>query len=182
MPQFVSYNSNIEVNGYTIQSFIKGVTPLFRQKIISILADNDINNLEKDNWYNQQNWLDAFKQIYETIGEHTLFSIGKSIPDSAIFPDYIKNLKDALASIDIAYHENHRGGEIGYYRLIKYNSKKREAIMECKNPYPDAFNQGIITSIVRKFKPTNSLGHEVKQGDKASENIDPELSTYLIRW
>ena len=182
MPKFISYNSNVEVNGYTIQSFIKGVTPQFKDEIISILGNNNIKNIESSNWYSQQNWLDSFKQIYDTIGEHTLFSIGKSITESAIFPDEIKDLKSGLESINIAYHQNHRGGDIGYYRLIKYDSSNKEAILESRNPYPASFNQGIITSIVRKFKPFDSLSPNILLMDKTPRNTDNETNTFLINW
>ncbi|RLD79594.1 MAG: hypothetical protein DRJ10_08630 [Bacteroidetes bacterium] len=183
MPQFVAYNNKVEVNGQTIQSFIKGVTPQFRQKVIQILANNGISNLEKLKWYNQQEWLNAFKQIYDTIGSHTLFSIGKAIPDSATFPENIVSLRDALQSIDIAYHNNHKGGEIGYYRLTKFNELERKAMMVCKNPYPCPFDRGIITSIVRKFKPVDSLNHEVELDKSSPDKLDDEESrTYLISW
>ncbi|MEN8120138.1 MAG: hypothetical protein ABFS35_07315 [Bacteroidota bacterium] len=183
MPQFVAYNSEVEVNGQTIQSFIKGVTLQFRRKALQILANNEILNPVKGNWHNQQNWLDAFKQIYDTIGIHTLFSIGKAIPESAIFPENIIKLKDALDSINIAYHDNHRGGEIGYYRLTEFNEDERKAIMVCKNPYPCPFDRGIITSIVRKFKPIDSLNHEVELDTSVQNRLDgAESSTYLINW
>lgn len=183
MPQFVAYNKEVEVNGQTIQSFIKGVTPQFRQKVLQILANNGISNPEKLIWYNQQEWLNAFKQIYDTIGSHTLFSIGKAIPDSATFPENIITLKDALESIDIAYHDNHRDGEIGYYRLTEFNEIERKAVMVCQNPYPCPFDRGIITSIVRKFKPVDSLNHEVELDSNKENRLDgAESSTYLINW
>jgi len=114
---------------------------------------------------------------------HTLFSIGKAIPDSANFPENIVSLKDALESIDIAYHNNHRGGEIGYYRLTELNKDERKAVMICKNPYPCPFDRGIITSIVRKYKPADSFDHEIKLDQNKESRLDgAESSTYLISW
>ena len=183
MPQFVAYNNKVEVNGQTILSFVKGVTPQFRQKVFQILANNGISNPKDGIWYNQQNWLSAFRQIYDTIGTHTLFSIGKAIPDSANFPENIVTLKDALESIDIAYHNNHHGGEIGYYRLTEFIENERKAAMVCKNPYPCSFDRGIITSIVRKFKPADSFDHEVKLDQNKESRLDgAESSTYIIKW
>jgi len=51
-----------------------------------------------------------------------LFAIGKAIPESAIFPPEIQGLEMGLSAIDIAYHMNHRGGEIGHYNLILYDA------------------------------------------------------------
>jgi len=179
MPQFVAYDKKVEVNGQTIQSFVKGVTHQFRQKVLQILANNSISDPKEGKWYNQQSWLNAFKQINDTIGMHTLFSIGKAIPDSANFPENIVSLKDALESIDIAYHNNHRGGEIGYYRLTELNKDERKAVMICKNPYPCPFDRGIITSIVRKYKPADSFDHEIKlDQNKESRLYGADSSTY----
>ena len=183
MAQFIPFNPKVEVNGQTVLSIINGINEVFKPKMKEILKRYNLEKPEIDKWYNQKNWLNAFKDISETIGKHTLFSIGKAIPENAIFPPQINNLETALNSIDIAYHQNHRGGEIGYYKLIKFDSTNREAVMECKNPYPCHFDRGIITSIVRKFTPSDSLDQNiVLDTSKKSRLEGGETSWYIITW
>ncbi len=138
----------------------------------------------RQDWYTQQCWLDAFREIAENIGSNTLFGIGKAIPDNAILPfqplpPYA--LREALESIDQAYQRNHRGGEIGYYRLVTFTGGR--ATMECCNPYPSDFDRGIITAMARNFMPLHSRQLEVKLDDSQPTRLNgADSCTYLITW
>ncbi len=184
MAQFIPFDENVEVNGQTILSVVNGVSPTFRNKIKKVLTKNGIIAPTPSNWYLQKNWLLAFKEIYDTIGSNTLFSIGKSILDNADFPDEIDNLEKALLSIDVAYKMNHRGGKIGYYNLVYFDETDRTAQIECKNPYPCFFDKGIIIAIVRRFKPEDSIIHKVNLAKDKPSRLEKgeDTSWYNISW
>jgi len=183
MAQFIAFDLKVEVNGQTVLSVINGVSDSYKERIYNILARFQILDPQPNTWYNQQNWLDAFKEIAENIGKFTLFSIGKSIPTSADFPKEIDKLEKALKSINLAYQMNHRGGEIGYYRLLEFDDTKRRAVMECKNPYPCHFDRGIITAMVRRFRPIESLVQDVVVDESRPQRLlGDDSSTYLITW
>ena len=44
---------------------------------------------------------------------------------------------------------NHRGGDIGYYRAQRVDDETVE--VQCKNPYPCAFDRGIIEAVTDEF-------------------------------
>ncbi|MFB6114873.1 MAG: hypothetical protein ABEK04_01165, partial [Candidatus Nanohalobium sp.] len=67
----------------------------------------------------QKDWLKAFKEIDEELNDTALWNIGKQIPHNAKWPDDVTTPEDGLASIDKAYHMNHRNGEIGHYAFEK---------------------------------------------------------------
>ncbi len=182
MAQFIPFESDVEVNGQTILSFVHAL-PSSQETFYKILEDHGLSGLEPDGWFSQEKWLNAFKEIYETLGPHTLFMIGKAIPENAIFPSHIDTLEKALASINIAYHLNHRGGEIGYYKLLSYDKDARIAIMECKNPYPSDFDRGIIMTMLRKFLPKESVRHNVLlDPGKPSRLYGEDRCTYIVTW
>jgi len=183
MAQFITFDHNVEVNGQTVLALINGVSESYKERIFNILAKHNILDPDAGKWYKQQNWLDCFHDISDKIGKFTLFSIGKTIPESAVFPEDIDNLEKALNSIDVAYHINHRGGEIGYYKVLSFNTEERTAIMECKTPYPCHFDRGIIMSMVRRFKPTDSVLQDVVVDEtKAQRLLGDDMSTYIITW
>lgn len=185
MAQFIPFSPNVEVNGQTILSFINAVpnNALTQRFMGNVLKKHSLNNLQADNWYSQTSWLNAFKEISTRYGESTLFSIGKVIPENAIFPPQVKNLEGALASIDVAYNMNHRGGAIGYYKLVSFDGSGNKAIMECKNPYPSNFDRGIITTIARKFSPTSANAVKVELDESKPSRLDGSDScTYMISW
>lgn len=183
MAQFIAFNKNAEVNGETAISVVH-VFPEFIKNIgYKILKDNGIDNPQPGKWYNQQAWLDAFKEISRKFGDNTLFEIGKVIPKNAKFPSEISNLQKALLSIDIAYHTNHRGGEIGNYKLTSFNESAKNAVMVCKNPYPCEFDRGLITSMLRSFKSKAAIAFDVvTDTTKPRRKTGADSSTYNIIW
>jgi len=180
MAQFKAFAAGVEVNGETVLSVVDGMGA-FQSKAIQILAENGISNPQAGKWYSQQAWLDAFKVIAEKMGGATIFLIGKGIPKNAQFPSDIDTLDKALASIDIAYHMNHRGGEIGSYRYEKLT--ERSAKLTCRNPYPCDFDRGIITTMVQKFKPKGVLNIKVRHDDTSPcRKEGADSCTYFIEW
>lgn len=182
MASFIAFAPNVEVNGETVLSIVNAMAG-FEAIAHQLFRKNGIVDIEPGKWYSQQNWLNVFKDIKEKLGDKTLLVIGKAIPENANFPLEINNLEKALKSINIAYHMNHRGGEIGYYKLLTYSDTKRIAIMECKNPYPSHFDRGIITTMARKFKPKNALTINVDMDTNLQTRLQgADSCTYIIDW
>ena len=80
-----------------------------------------------------------------------LVGIGMKIPETAIFPPGIDSIETGLKSIDMAYHMNHRGGEIGVYQTTVVGDQQIDVL--CQNPYPDNFDYGIIYGMAQRFRP-----------------------------
>lgn len=181
MAEYKSFSEGVEVNGQTILSLATALST-GKEIRLEILKKHGIDPAP-DKWYPQQAWLNAFKEISTVIGDHTLFMIGKSIPDNAKFPPEINNIEMALNAIDQAYHMNHRGGEIGHYKIIDFDTINKSAIMVCNNPYPSEFDRGIISAMVRKFKPQDSLKTDVSlDTKKETRKRGGESCTYKINW
>lgn len=193
MAQYVAFNPDVEVNAATVLSFLHAMDN-GRDTRSGILRKHGIEP-EPDQWYPQQAWLDAFREVAENIGETNVFMIGKAIVDHAEFPP-MEGLEQALSAIDVAYHMNHRlhgevmydsqTGEmtpgIGHYHLHRFDPDHRVAVMVCTNPYPSPFDEGIITRLARRFKPGfNNPG--VERDELAESRArGGESCTYIVQW
>ena len=181
MPQFEAIDPAVEVHVKAIVSIVNAVD-IGQETRLKILKKHGIDPFIGE-WYPQQKYLDAFKEISENIGDRTLFMIGKSIPEYAEFPPHIDNLEKALASIDVAYNMNHRGGRIGRYQLVEFLEEDRTAVIVCDNPYPSEFDRGIITTMLRRFRPEDSIKSEVIRDLSKESRVDGhESCTYNITW
>ncbi|OFX68907.1 MAG: hypothetical protein A2X12_05185 [Bacteroidetes bacterium GWE2_29_8] len=182
MAQFVSFESNVEVLGGVVLSIIDGMSE-YKEIGIKILEDNGIKNIQSDGWYSLQSLLDAFKEISNKLGEPTLYLIGYRIPENAVFPPDIDTFEKGLALIDMAYHMNHRNGDIGYYKYIAVD--ENNAKVECKNPYPCEFDKGIIASMSKKYPPVN-IGEDgviiILDEDSENRKNGGDVSTYDVMW
>lgn len=176
--QFKAMSSEVEVNGAAVLAVVEGMKG--RELALQILARHRIVDPQVDKWYLQQDWLDAFQEIAEKIGPTTLKLVGRSIPDTALWPTEVKTITDALASIDVAYHMNHRKGRIGHYAFQQ--TGERTGQVHCTNPYPCEFDHGIIEGTAAKFAPAGVLVFVEHDDSQPCRCRGGESCTYLVSW
>jgi hypothetical protein len=179
MAQFKAFASNVEIAGEALLSFVAALSwnEVF---VLEILGRHGISNVQPKQWYPQQAVLDFLREIAETMGEHTLYQLGTKVPEHAIYPPEIDSLEKGLSSLDVVYHLNHRGGEIGHYQLVRLESN--QAVTVCHNPYPCDLDRGIITTTVRHFAASGaavSVQHEPNGGCR---KLGGESCTYIVEW
>jgi hypothetical protein len=190
MAEYIAIDPRAEVRGHSLLSSMNAMGPYsgigFRN-----LSRHGINTFAPDDWYPQQWQLDALKTLADTVGESILFAAGKKIPEFAAWPEHIKTIEEALASIDIAYHMNHRiEGEvlfdpatgtikegIGHYRHIPVS--ERRAVLHCTDPFPSEFDRGIIFAIARKFEPTAEVELDPT---KPNRKNGADSCSYNVTW
>ena len=196
--QFKAFEPDIEVNGPTVNSIIAGLgyfTNLSRRYFSQVGIGTVINkklHIDMDGWYAQSAWLAAFENIAKTVGDRVLFNIGLSVPANAQFPPWVVDVDSAIKAIDIAYHLNHRkngkllfnpeNGDmnegIGHYGYERIPNENR-IISKSNNPYPCAFDHGIITAMAHKFAPLAVINHD---DTKECRKKGAESCTYIITW
>ena len=179
MAQFKAFSPNVEVNGETVLSIVDGMGAM-KTVAKKILDDAGIRDPKPGQWFKQQAWLDAFQKISESVGPNTLSLIGQKIPENAQFPPAIDTIEKGLSAIDVAYHMNHRGGEIGHYEYKAQGPSK--AAMVCANPYPCDFDRGIITAMARRFAPKSESVRVVHDDSKPCRKHGDESCTYMVTW
>jgi len=196
--QFKAFEPDIEVNGPTVNSIIAGLgyfTNLSRRFFSQVGIGTVINkelHIDMNGWYPQAAWLEAFENIAKTVGARVLFNIGLSVPANAQFPPWVVDVDSGIKAIDIAYHLNHRkNGKllfnpdngamsegIGHYGYERVSGENR-IISRCQNPYPCAFDHGIITAMAQKFAAKAVIRHD---DSKECRNKGADSCTYIVTW
>ncbi|HZF53084.1 MAG TPA: hypothetical protein VE093_30735 [Polyangiaceae bacterium] len=182
--------SRVEVLGQTIMGIMTAMGE-YSSIAKSILRQNSIRSIEPDAWYPMAVCLAAVETIGERVGEHTLFVIGKRVPENVVWPPHIRAIDEVLDFIDIAYHSTHRldgavlydpasgvmKEGIGHYRHQKQGP--RRSVMVCDTPFPSEFDRGLILEVARQFKPDA----EVSLDDTKPTRKGGALScTYIVSW
>lgn len=175
MAEYIAFEPQVEVLGAAIMSVSAGLG----ERATPTLQKYNLYPVQRDQWYKQQDWLDAFREL-SVRSSLDLVAIGMKIPDEADWPPNVKDVHAALASIDIAYHMNHRNGEIGHYEYRKVN--ETNGIMVCNNPYPSDFDQGIIYGTARKFCSNPSSVRVLRDNKEPSRKQGAESCTYTVKW
>lgn len=197
--QFVPFEEGIEVNGQTVWAIVDGFRA-FSVLASTFLLKEGIGSQDKNGlavvdpkaWYQQRAWLRAFEKISSQLGDAVLLEIGRAIPRNAQFPPSVRDIDSAIQSIDVAYHLNHRKrgqvmfneatgrklegiGHYGYQRVPGQN----RIISVCENPYPCAFDRGILSAMATRFEPTALTVHD---DSKPCRKNGGASCTYIISW
>jgi hypothetical protein len=178
MERFISIQTGIEVLGQAILAVVNSVGS-GRETMLNFLRRNGIIDLLPDRWYSLDEYLMAYTELAESMGNSIFYVMGLVTVEN-LFPESIKSLDKGLQKIDEVYRTNHQGGGIGYYKLVDFDYADRSAIMKCSSPYPVEYNNGIITAVLKKFKPhsTNKCVATIAHNHGAPlSSVD-----YLITW
>lgn len=193
MALYKSYEEGIEVMGKNIGATLDGMWAIrtLAEDILSSVGLDDIV-MDENHWYPQQKWLDAFKLIAERTGEATLRQIGKNIMENAVLPP-MDSIEEALGAMDVAYHMNYRNAKgqvlfdpsrpnpmlegIGHYAYQKVPDENK-AIMTCDNPYPCAYDMGIIVSFAQRFDKRAKVRHDDGECRTKGDNA----CKYIVTW
>lgn len=182
MSQYEALDRDVEINGQTILATLEGVSRFsetYKLRVRDALADNGVDDPEPGDWYPQQAWLDAFGVLAAELEPHLLDRIGEQIPETADWPTGLSTVEEALQSINVAYQQNHRGGEIGYYRVTNIDDK--EGTLRCKNPYPCPFDRGIIRAVTQQFAPVERLVFVEETGEECRREHGGSCE-YTVYW
>lgn len=177
MAEYVAFDSNVEVLGAVLLTFFSSAG----ESIRPVAEKHGLVAVEPRGWYPQQFVLDLYREIaHYPGGMFDLVSIGMGIPEQAAFPSGINSIESALLSLDVAYHMNHRGGDIGYYRATPVGPA--HMLMECRNPYPSDFDYGVLYGLVRRFR-SHGVPFTVQRDDSLpSRKHGADVCTYHVTW
>ncbi len=172
-----------EVLGSFIQILAQIDSQDFFKLFQSKLSKHNLRQVESHQWYPLQNYLDAHQYVFQNSSPHALFVMGKQIGSELSFPPQVDSLKAALGELDSLYHSHHRGGNIGYYHLLKFDEAGGEAEIECRNPYPCYLDRGILTALTKRFRPEGcTMVHVDLNRHKPSRLDGAGSSFYQIFW
>jgi hypothetical protein len=197
--QFKAFEQGIDVYGSSIDAIVEAFK-LFPSVALKRLVSHGIGStnakgevhIDRDAWYAQTSWLAAFENIASTVGTRALFQIGQHVPKHAVFPPTVTDIHRGIASVDVAYHMNHRkngrpmfdpatGKKVNGIGHYGYSAEpgERKITSVCENPYPCDFDRGILTSIATRFERTARVVHD----DRAPcRKTGGDSCTYTVVW
>jgi len=177
---FKPFEPGVEVFGACVGAFVEAFR-VFPSVLLKRLVRYGIGKTGKNNdividyqaWYPQEAWLSAWEEIANEVGPRACYQIGRQAPRTAVFPPSINDMYTCIASVDVAYHMNHRkGGKvmfdpatgqklkgIGSYGYKPIQGERR-IVSVCENPYPCDFDRGLLAEMAAKFEKNGRVTHD----------------------
>lgn len=174
--------STVQVAGRSILAIRAGMAGV---KFIAdkVLVKHGLGDVKPDGWYPVESQLATLDEIVAKVGPFTLRSIGKEVPTHLTFPPDINTIEKALASIEVAYRMNHRGGagaDLGRYVYKTLGERKGQLV--CANPYPCDLDLGITEALADRFRPKQSLWVKVVHDPAGCRKTGSSSCTYTVEW
>lgn len=175
MTEFIAFDPNAEVRGLSILTVLAHLG----KEAHAILQKHGMSHVDENSWYPQQSLLNIYRDL-ASLEFYNMVSIGMKVPDNAPFPPDC-SVEEALAVINEAYQNHHRGGDVGEYRYEPMG--EREARIICRNPYPSDFDYGVIYRLVQKYMPADSRGVTLVRDESApNRKKGGDSCTFIAKW
>lgn len=197
--QYDQCEPGIEVNGESLGATIDAFRhyPSIVSKYLAKFGLVKIVNgkpepVDRSQWYPLDKWIACYQAIAKDVGLNSLYTIGKKIPENAVFPTHITDLRMVLTTLDQSYHFVHRKNGrvmfdpetgimlegIGHY-LIDFRESERKATAVCEEPYPCEFDRGLLTGMAVRFEPMAKVVHD---NNAPCRKKGASSCTYLVSW
>ena len=197
--QFNQLEAGVEVSGESLGAIVDGFKkyPSIASKYLAKFGLSKSESaqplvVDRSRWYPLKDWLSAYEGIAQEVGYNSLYSIGKSIPENANFPPHINDIYSAIASIDVAFHLNHRKDGVVMFdatdgKMLEgighYSSQpvanENKIVCVCDNPYPCDFDRGIIAAMATRMERQARTVHDA---DAPCRKKGGPSCTYVVWW
>ena len=173
------FNMNAEFIGQALFPAIRALPNFVSRNLWQILADLGIHDPQDDQWYSAEVGVEFYQRVWKEYGPHTVYDLGKTIPEMAIFPPDIKTLYDALSTLHLSFEMNHRGGYMGFYRMVSHDEAQNTVIVQCYSPYPCDMDRGLLVGLGRKYANTVRV---YVDDTKPSKQKGGHESWYIVKY
>ncbi len=196
--EFQIFEPGIEITGQAIAATLDGfrLFPAIAAKYlvkfgIAARGPDGEPIFDRTGWHSQETWLATFRAIAHEVEPGAIYNIGVNVPRYAALPPNVCDIDSALASLDVAYHMNHRkrgvpmfdavSGEmlegIGHYSYCR--ESERRSLCACETPFSCEFDHGVVMGLACRFAPQCRVTH----GDGACrKNATDRSCTYVVTW
>jgi len=180
METLCAFDSNTEVSG---QAMLAMVDCMDSEHIAPIMLKHGLSDkFDPDTWYPMQLWLDIFQEILDQQGFQgtlNLVDIGRRYADTAILPEDVGTLDDAIIAVNDTYQLNHRNGYAGEMSIVIMGDGNMQVIDH--TPYPCDFTYGMLYGLAHRFKKERR-SPIVSHDNSSCRKRRDDTCTYNISW
>ena len=181
MKEFRIEAGKAQVNGKVVETYMAAMGPYAGRGEQVLKRNLGVAELVYDGttFYALDSFLKTLEEFQSQLGQPFLKSMGKFIFSKAEFPPDITTLEGAMNLLNTAYYMNHQTepGAIGAYAWRAESDHR--GTMVCDNPYPCAFDQGLLETIAKRFVPEARVTHDPAQGCRHDQG---DVCVYTIEW
>jgi hypothetical protein len=181
MKEFELEHEDVIVLGVVVEVLLDafGAYRARGEKVITRYFSEDGRAILPDGEYPAYKLLHALRDLQTQFGAGFMRRVGQHVYEHAPIPPQLETFESVLAELDQVYQANHQNGagRIGSYAWTKVADDRGR--MVCDNPYPCAFDMGLLAGVSKQFDVEITLAHE----DEATcRHLGGDQCTYVVEW
>lgn len=146
-----------------------------RSRATSILSERGLSNPDPGEWYPLSALVEAVEALDRTLDVDPS-DLGKRAAKVVTVPETATDVPGALAVLDDAYGETHRGDDLGGYGFRQIGDD--DGRVECDTPYPCAFDRGLVEGVAERV----ASGFVCLREIGACHSGEDDRCTYELSW
>ena len=167
---------DLETNGAIIRALVEEMKGIGTR----VLERHGITELSDSKWYPMQAVLDSVAEVAEYSGQATLNAIGRRVIEVVKFPDHVKSLDSALASLDSMSRQVHRGSGVGYWSYESTGAQSRR--LACSSPFPCDLTLGVVQALAEAHAPGGVKPVVTHETDPPCRDKGGRSCFYRVEW
>lgn len=164
-----------EYSGAALNSFILALGHA-HEVVHKILSDAGVERIDPERWYEFDWARSIYHKIGAQVGRGALIEVGRRMIQTAEYPPGIDDIPTLLMSLDVAYHLNARGPDIGEIRCII--EEQHCATLVWTPTFPCELNIGILEGSCARYGARALVEH----GGGGCMNDGATSCTYHVSW
>lgn len=181
MPRkYQAFDPDSEVIGQSMLSMIECIN---QESIRPILEKRNLTDIQPDDWYPVQDWLDVLNDLTED-GDHMLdfVSVGMKAAEITPWPPELEQLPfdQAIAAINDAFIRQIHRGDVGDVQSELVDDTHLKITL--RTPYPDDLMYGAAYQHARHFLPPSANFAVFYDEDEPRRDMGGEVTIVHIEW
>ena len=181
MKEFDVQDESIMVKGMLLTAFLQafGAYKSRGERVLKRHLGGESIEINENELYPCSKVLAGFRELQDQFGPDFIQRVGQFLYENVPFPEELDSFEATLAGMNPVYYGTHANaeGKIGHYRFEKTGPKS--GLMVCDNPYPCAFDMGILLGVAKSFGEEATITHEKEEPCRRDGG---ERCTYRIEW
>ena len=180
MEPLQAFDPDTEVSGRAMLALYNCMD---KDAVLPIIQKHGLHReFDSESWYPMQLWLDIFRDILVVQGFQgtlNLVDIGRRYAETAILPEGVDTLEDAIIAVNDTYQLNHRGGYAGELSIVIMGEGQVQVIDH--TPYPCDFTYGVLYGLAQCFR-TEDKAPTVSHDDSFCRKRSDDACSYDVSW
>lgn len=175
--------SSAKTWGPSLGEWVESLPEAIRPKAELLLRETGLEPGLREGWHPLEPILEWLDRLLAEFGEEPVRLLGRRYLQQTRLPPRLESFERALQTLEITFHLNHRGGDVGVC-LFRFRGP-RQGELSIQSPYPCPFVVGLLEALGERFLPEGTPPLRIQRRDLPPQvglEEGPPMLAFHLAW